>query len=72
MEAERERRCHQLCGSRSSVYGRSRETWRRREPLYFEDLMRFATAGNMVGIKTYLTMGPQIHEVLPLVAALAV
>jgi hypothetical protein len=43
-----------------------------REPPYFEDLVRFATDGNVVGIKTYLRIGPQIHEVLPLVAALAV
>ena len=43
-----------------------------REPPYFEDLVRFATDGNVVGIKTYLRIGPQIHEVLPLVAVLAV
>ena len=42
------------------------------EPLYFEDLMRFATDCNTVGIKTYLRIGPQIDQVLPLVAALAV
>ena len=43
-----------------------------REPPYFEDLVRFATDGNVVGIKTYLRIGPQIHEVLPLVAALTI
>ena len=30
-----------------------------REPPYFEDLVRFATDGNVVGIKTYLRIGPQ-------------
>jgi len=43
-----------------------------REPPYFEDLVRFATDGNVVGIKTYLRIGPQIHEVQPLVAVLTV